>query len=169
MRIALVFVSMLFGLLPALGQEPVTKQADINKSVVRRAFQAMEQGDLKTLNEVFDAKATIHTPQGKTMQRGGPFADLKSTCPMCAALSNRRITIDSLLSDGDLVAVRSTWSGKYSGTFRGTAVADKDISVVYVNIYRIADAKIVDNWYLSDSLYLAEQLGMKLIPAETGK
>jgi len=169
MRIVLVFVSMLFGLLPALGQEPATKQAYINKSLVRRAFQAMEQGDLKTLNEVFDAKATIHTPQGKTMQRGGPFADLKSTCPMCAALSNRKITIDSLLSDGDLVAVRSTWSGKYSGTFRGTAVADKDISVVYVNIYRIADAKIVDNWYLSDSLFLAEQLGMKLIPAETGK
>ncbi len=35
------------------------------------------------------------------------------------------------------------------------------------NVYRIADAKIIDNWYLSDSLYLAEQLGMKLIPAET--
>ena len=58
MRIVLVFVSMLFGLLPALGQEPATKQAYINKSLVRRAFQAMEQGDLKTLNEVFGAKAT---------------------------------------------------------------------------------------------------------------
>lgn len=96
------------------GLEPAKKQADINKSLVRRAFQAMEQGDLKTLNEVFDAKGPIHTPQGKILQRGGPFADLKSSCPMCAALNNRKITIDSLLSDGDLVAVRSTWSGKYS-------------------------------------------------------
>jgi predicted ester cyclase len=169
MRIVLVFVSMLSASLPAPGQEPATKQADTNKSVVRRAFQAFEQGDLKTLNEVFDAKGPIHTPQGKILQRGGPFADLKSSCPMCAALNNRKITIDVLLSDGDMVAVRSTWSGKYSGTFRGTAVTDKDVSVVYVNIYRIADSKIVDNWYLSDSLYLAEQLGLKLIPAETGK
>jgi predicted ester cyclase len=169
MRIVLVPVSMLAALLPAVGQEPATKQADTNKSVVRRAFQAFEQGDLKTLNEVFDAKGPIHTPQGKILQRGGPFAELKSSCPMCAALNNRKITIDVLLSDGDMVAVRSTWSGKYSGTFRGTAVTDKDVSVVYVNIYRIADGKIVDNWYLSDSLYLAEQLGLKLIPAETGK
>ena len=79
MRIALVFVSMLFALLPALGQEPATEQADANKSVVPRAFQAMEQGDLKTLNEVFDAKGPIHTPQGKIFQRGAPFADLKSS------------------------------------------------------------------------------------------
>jgi predicted ester cyclase len=60
-------------------------------------------------------------------------------------------------------------NGRCSGNFRGTAVTDKDVSVVYVNIYRIADAKIVDNWYLSDGLHLAEQLGMKLIPTETGK
>jgi len=169
MRIVLIVASMFFALLPALGQEPATKQADANKRVVRRAFQAMEQGDLKTLNEVFDANGPIHTPQGKTMLRGGPFTDLKSSCPMCAALNNRKITIDSLLSDGDMVAVRSTWSGRYSGTFRGTAVTDKDVTVVYVNIYRIADAKILDNWYLSDSLYFAEQLGMKLTPAEAGR
>jgi predicted ester cyclase len=88
---------------------------------------------------------------------------------MCAHLSNRKITIDLLLSDGDLVAVRSTWSGKYSGTIRAIAVADTDVSIVYTNIYRIAEGKIVENWYQSDSLSLAEQLGMKLTPADTSK
>lgn len=169
MRVVLVFAGVLFALLPALGQEPATKRAETNKTVVRRAFQALEQGDLKTLNEVFDPKGPVHTPRGKIILQGGPFTDLKSSCPMCADLSSRKITIDLLLSDGDLAAVRSTWSGKYSGTFRGTAVTDKDVSVVYTNIYRISDGKIVENWYLSDSLYLAEQLGMKLTPAETGK
>lgn len=51
----------------------------------------------------------------------------------------------------------------------GMAVADKDVSVVYTNIYRIADGKIVENWYLSDNLSLAEQLGMKLTPADGSK
>ena len=110
MRVVLVFVSMLFGLLPALGQEPATKQADTNKSVVRRAFRAFEQGDLKTLNEVFDAKGPIHTPQGKIFQRGGPFADLKSSCPMCAALNNRKITIDSAtLFNKGLEMIEARW------------------------------------------------------------
>jgi hypothetical protein len=169
MRIALPFAVTLLALLPVQGQEPATKQAEANKAVVRAAFQAMEQGDLKTLNEVFDPQGPIHTPRGKTVLQGGPFTDLNSSCPMCAHLSNRKITIDLLLSDGDLVAVRSTWSGKYSGTMRGMAVADKDVSIVYTNIYRIVDRKIVENWYQSDGLSLADQLGMKLTPAEAGK
>jgi predicted ester cyclase len=48
-------------------------------------------------------------------------------------------------------------------------VKDRDVSVVYTNIYRIADGKIVENWYLTDSLSLAEQLGMKLTPADPGQ
>ena len=63
-----------------------------------------------------------------------------------------------------MVAVRSTWSGKYSGTVRGTTVAGKDVSVTYTNFYRIAGGKIVENWYQQDSLSLAEQLGFTLMP-----
>ena len=44
-------------------------------------------------------------------------------------------------------------------------VQKKGISVVYVNIYRIANGRIVENWFLSDSRFLAEQLGMKMGPA----
>jgi hypothetical protein len=43
------------------------------------------------------------------------------------------------------------------------------VSVTYTNFYRIAGGKIAENWYLSDSLGLAEQLGMKLVPADAGK
>jgi hypothetical protein len=51
---------------------------------------------------------------------------------MCAALSDRKIKVDLILAEGDLAAVRSTWSGRYSGTVR--TVAGKDVSVVYTNI-----------------------------------
>jgi predicted ester cyclase len=43
------------------------------------------------------------------------------------------------------------------------------VSMVYTNLYRIADGKIVENWYQSDSLSFAEQLGMKLTPADASK
>jgi predicted ester cyclase len=169
MRIAAVLTGVLLAILSAQGQESAISQANANKAVVRHAFQALEQGDLKTLNEVFDPKGPIHTPRGNVILQGGPFTSLKESCPMCAALSNRKIAIDLIVAEGDLVAVRSTWSGKYSGTVRGMTVADKDVSVVYTNIYRIADGKIAENWYQADSLSLAEQLGMKLVPADTSK
>jgi hypothetical protein len=98
MRIALAFASMLLAMLPAQGQEWASKQAEANKDVVRRAFQALERGELNTLNEIFDPKGPIHTHRGKTILQGGPFADLKSSCPMCASLSNRKITIDCSLT-----------------------------------------------------------------------
>jgi predicted ester cyclase len=36
--------------------------------------------------------------------------------------------------------------------------------VTYTNFYRVAGGKIIENWYQSDSLSLAEQLGFKLTP-----
>jgi predicted ester cyclase len=67
-----------------------------------------------------------------------------------------------MVAEGDLVTVRTMWSGKYTGTYRGTAVKEKDVTVIYTNIYRIVDGRIVENWVGSDRLYLAEQLGMTL-------
>jgi ketosteroid isomerase-like protein len=131
-ELAAVVVGLIVAMLPAIGQEPVANVTEANKNVVRRAFQAFNQGDLKTLNEIFDAKAVLHSPQGKDKLRGGPLTELKDACPMCAALSDRKIKVDLILAEGDLAAVRSTWSGRYSGTVR--TVAGKDVSVVYTNI-----------------------------------
>jgi hypothetical protein len=97
MRTIFVFIVALLCNPLVRGQETVTNQVEIDKAVVRRAFAALETGDLKTLNELFDPKGPIHTPRGKVILQGGPFTDLKSSCPMCAALSNRKITIDLIL------------------------------------------------------------------------
>ena len=86
---------------------------------------------------------------------------------MCAALNPRKITIDLILAEGDLVAVRSTWTGKYSGAYRGMPVTGKDVEVIYTNAYRIVGGRILENWVGADRLALAEQLGMKLVPATT--
>jgi ketosteroid isomerase-like protein len=173
MRALLAFLStvvllvMCMPIANASGPEAETTQADINKNLVRRVFQALEQGDLKTLNDLYDPKGPIHTPQGKTVLQGGPYTDLKGSCQMCAALNPRKITIDLILAEGDLVAVRSTWSGKYTGTYRNTPVTAKDVELIYTNVYRIAGGRIVENWVGADRLALAEQLGMKLVPAAT--
>ncbi len=151
----------------ASGPETETTQADINKNLVRRVFQALEQGDLKTLNDLYDPEGPIHTPQGKTVLQGGPYTDLKGSCQMCAALNPRKITIDLILAEGDLVAVRSTWTGKYTGTYKGMPITGKDVEVIYTNIYRIVGGRIVENWVGADRLALAEQLGMKLAQAAT--
>jgi ketosteroid isomerase-like protein len=138
--------------------------AEANKAVVRHALAAFDQGDLATLNELFDPDGPWHTPTGKTIRQGGPFADLRSSCPMCAALEQRKVAIDVLLAEGDLVSVRSTWTGLYSGTFHGVSVQRKPITLIYFNIYRLSGGRIRENWAMADRLSLAEQLGFQLTP-----
>jgi ketosteroid isomerase-like protein len=137
---------------------------DANKAVVQRAFAAFQQGDLATLNAIFDPNGPWHIPSGATIRQGGPFTDLHSSCPMCASLGNRRISIDVMLAEGDLVAVRSIWSGNYTGTVRGMAIAGKPVTIVYMNIYRVAGGRIVENWALADGASLAKQLGFVISP-----
>jgi predicted ester cyclase len=143
--------------------------SEANKAVVRRAFAAFEQGDVATLNELFDPEGPWHTPVGTTIRQGGPYASLQASCPMCASLAQRKISIDVILAEGDLVAVRSTWSGVYTGSFRGTRVEGKKVSIIYSNIYRVVDGKIRENWANADRLWLAEQFGMQLSSAGASK
>lgn len=104
--------------------------AEANKAVVKRVFAAFNAGDLKTLNELFDPDGPWHLPSGKTMPQGGPFTELARSCPMCAALEQRKIAIDVIAAESDLVSVRSTWSGLYSGTVRGVAFHQKPVTLV---------------------------------------
>ena len=92
------------------GQESTVAASE---AVVKRAFVALNEGDLKTLNELFDPDGPWHLPNGKTMPQGGPFTELAKSCPMCAKLEQRNIVIDVMVAEGELVSVRSTWSGLY--------------------------------------------------------
>ena len=161
---------------PAVKERPAPTAVDVraghteaNEAVVRRSFQAREQGDVATLNELSDPEETLHPPNGPPVRRGGPYTELKDLCPMCAALEHRKITIDMMLAEGDLVYVRSTWTGSYTGTFQGVAVSGRDVTIVYSNVYRVVDGRIRDNWFVSDRLSLAEQLGMKLVRADAAR
>jgi predicted ester cyclase len=141
-----------------------TARQEQNKEVVRRLFDALRVGDLATLNAISDPDSIIHTAAGATHKSGAPFADLKSACAMCVAVNPRELTVDFMLSDGDLVTVRSTLRGTQVGQLFGVPPTGKQIVVSYINIYRVRGGHIVENWVGLDRLGVAQQLGMKLCP-----
>ena len=60
----------------------------------------------------------------------------------------------------DKVVVTSTLRGTHGGTYIGVPATGKRIEVPPIDIYRIADGKIAEHWFLLDFFTLLNQLGV---------
>ena len=67
---------------------------------------------------------------------------------------------DFLLAEGDLVAHRETIRLKHKGTFQGIPATGKEATITSMDLYRIVDGKIVEQWTETDLLGLMQQLGV---------
>jgi steroid delta-isomerase-like uncharacterized protein len=79
--------------------------------------------------------------------------------------TDRNVTIDVEVAEGDLVTGYQTWRGTHTGEFLGIPATGKTIKVTAVDILRVADGKFVEHWGILDLLLLMQQLGV--IPAES--
>jgi len=77
-----------------------------------------------------------------------------------AAIPDLRAEIEELLVVNDRAVVRYIFMGHFTGTFKDLKGDGRAISFRAVDIYRVQDGKISDNWHLEDNLSLMQQLGV---------
>jgi predicted ester cyclase len=68
-----------------------------------------------------------------------------------------------LVAEGDKVVAYDTFAFKHTGTFQGIPPTGKEATITSIDIYRIVDGKIVEQWVEANLLSLMQQLG--IIPA----
>lgn len=137
--------------------------SDANKALVQTFLKALETGDVAARNAVIEPGGKMHGLTGNSLF-GAAVANIAEICPMCAAMPDRKISINMMVAEGNLVAVRTTWTGTYLSNYRGMGIANPiPVTVRYVNIYRIANGRIIENWASIDRQSLAEQLGYTLV------
>jgi steroid delta-isomerase-like uncharacterized protein len=71
-----------------------------------------------------------------------------------------KATVEDLMADGDKVVARVSIRGTHQGAFRGIAPSGKQIEVTGINIFRIANGKLMEHWGLTDRLAVLQQLGV---------
>ena len=76
---------------------------------------------------------------------------------------------DFLIAEGDWVANRETVQVKHKGSFQGIPATGKEATVTSMDIYRIVDGKIVEQWTESNMFGLMQQLGVIPMPVQTGR
>jgi steroid delta-isomerase-like uncharacterized protein len=68
--------------------------------------------------------------------------------------------IEDVVAEGDKVVVRFSTTGTHQGEFFGIPPTGKRIRSTGINIFRIANGKIVEHWNNADDLGLMQQLGV---------
>ena len=129
-----------------------------NASIVRRVFEeAINQGNLGVIDEVLapnfvnhDFPATGPGPEG-----------FKQTISMFrAAFPDIRVMLEDLLVASDKVGTRGTMRGTHQGEFMGIEPTGKQVEVKYIDVWRVENGRLAENWVQMDMLGLMGQLGL---------
>ncbi|MCE5318727.1 MAG: ester cyclase [Parachlamydia sp.] len=96
-------------------------------------------------------------PEGRPQ---GPEGPLFASQHFRKVVPDLRCSVEEILVVGDRVIARLTFTGHHLGPFMGQEPTGKRIEFRAIDIYRIQDGKITDNWHIEDNLSLFQQLGV---------
>ncbi len=75
------------------------------------------------------------------------------------AFPDWKVKPDTVIAEGSMVAVQ--WSGEvtHGGIFHGIPPTGKKITVSGINIYKLTEGKIAEEWEQTDTISILRQLG----------
>ncbi len=119
-----------------------------NKAIARKVYETIATGDLDRAQGIVDSNAPDNErasvsekhPQPKLIETFRQFA-----ADAHAAFPDMRITVQDMIAEGDKVAARVTMRGTHQGEFQGIAPTGKRVQVRSMDMFRIADGKIVEH------------------------
>jgi predicted ester cyclase len=134
--------------------------SDTNKSVIHRLYhEAVSVGNLAVLDDIYAPDVELHLPGIVEDPYGpGPIKQLLAT--MHAAFHGLRVTIEDLVAEGDRVVARVTFHQPYDGVLRGASPRVPAAGWVRIDIYRLFQGRIVEQWADRDDTWLLRQLGV---------
>ncbi len=119
-------------------------------------FDAANAGDLDALDELLAPDVIDHSAYAgqETGQEGFKefLAMWRTVFPDLA------YTIEDEIAEGDRVVVRWTGRGTHCGNWHQIAPTGKQVTMSGIQINRLADGKIVEDWTSFDELGLLRQL-----------
>jgi predicted ester cyclase len=76
------------------------------------------------------------------------------------AMPDLKLTAEEVIVAGDKLILRMVWKGTFTGEYMGKPPTGKQVTNWSINIWRIKDGKIVEEWCQGDDLALMKQLGV---------
>jgi steroid delta-isomerase-like uncharacterized protein len=135
---------------------------ETNKATVRRMLeQVWNEHRVDLIDEFFTEDIVNHvvgfpSSSGLEEAREGITMNLN-------AIPDQKLTIEDEIAEGDKVVVRWTSRGTHQGELYSIPATGKQFTNSGMTIYRLANAKIAELWFIGDNMGLMQQLGV--VPA----
>jgi predicted ester cyclase len=140
-----------------------------NKQIVGEFITALfTDGDLTAIDRYLDPAFINHDPPFPGAP-DGPEGMRKAAEIFRHGFPDWRSDVQQMIAEGDLVAEHFVAHGTHRGSVMGEFPTGHKVVLRGINIFRIADAKIVERWGRLDDLWLHQQLGLAPQPAPAAK
>ena len=113
---------------------------------IRYHDDIFQKGKLDVADEILSPDFVIHIPVLPEDLRRGPEGTKKYASEIIAAVPDRKLVHDDILTKGDKVLIRWTSSGTNTGPLFDNPPAGKPFVATGFDLFRISNAKIMDLW-----------------------
>lgn len=125
-----------------------------NKKIIqRRVEEIWNQGKLATIDELIAANLISN---GQPVGREG-FRQFVTA--VRTAFPDIHFTVEDTVVEGDKVVIRYTGRGTHQGAFAGIPATGKQVQFPGIDIFRIANGQMAEEWLMYDQLGLLQQIG----------
>ena len=115
-----------------------------NKQIIRQVFEeAFNHRNTALIDVLFSSHFIDQsTPDQSPGQQGVKeyFAQVHTGFP------DMQVIIEDLIAEREKVVVRTTWRGTHLGKFSGVEPTGKQVTRTMIQIFRLADGKILEEW-----------------------
>ena len=124
-----------------------------NKTLVRRMIDAYNKHNLDWFDEFIAPGYMDHTNQVDA-------EGVKQLFIMgFTGFPDWHEAVDDIIAEGDKVWLHLTYTGTHTGEFFGLPPTGNKVTMKAVAIYRIANGKLVEGWFINDGLDMFKQIG----------
>lgn len=140
-----------------------------NKELIRRFYEEVwNQGNIDFALQVFADDYVRHDLRPGNPPKGAA-GQKQIAADFRAAFPDVHYTLDLLIGEADMVVVRWRMQGTNTGQWGKESPTGKTIDIAGVNIFRLANGKVVEVWNHRDDLSMREQLDAPIYAGSANK
>jgi predicted ester cyclase len=130
-----------------------------NKQLVRDLWGCLSSGDFEKMARIYHPDVAYHGSGGEERRGAGSVVDFARGYKV--AFPDMTADVEQLVAEGDFVVSRTRPSGTNTGEMMGMAPTGKRVDLKWImNMVRIVDGRIVEEWEVFDQMDFAKQMGM---------